>query len=281
VGNLRGMKAEVFEGGIRTLLLLHWPAKFANVQARSELAAHIDLMPTILDACGVDANNLSLDGRSLMPLFLGDSVDWSDRTLVIQSHRGDAPVRYHHFMIRDEKWKLVHPSGFGRESFEGPPKFELYDLQSDPRELKNLVDEKPQMTQRLKRAYDRWFDDVSSTRPDNYAPPRIWIGAPQEKETVLTRQDWRGGTWAADAIGSWQLHVATSRAYSIRCEFDPREAGGSVLLTVGGNSYSQKLQPNATSATFTGIELSQGDTALKAVIQQGDQKRGIYQATIR
>ena len=39
--------------------------------------------------------------------------------------------------------------------------------------------------------HDSWFDSVSSSRPDNYAPPRIHIGTPDENPTVLTRQDWR------------------------------------------------------------------------------------------
>lgn len=281
VGNRRGMKSEVLEGGVRTVLWLHWPRRFPDKVVRDQLSAHIDLMPTILDACGVPCADLALDGRSLLPLFSDDPVDWSDRTLVFQSHRGDAPVRYHQFMIRDARWKLTHPSGFGRETFTGPPKFELYDLQADPRESRNLVAEKPEVVQRLKDAYDRWFDDVSSTRPDNYAPPRIWIGAPQEKETVLTRQDWRGGTWAADSIGYWLLHVATDRGYTIRFEFDPRPEAGVAQLEIAGQTLTLGIKPNATSCVFEDVQLDKGDVTFAAVLKHGEKERGIYQAFIR
>ncbi len=138
------MKSEVHDGGIRSPLWLHWPARFAAGTQCDQLAAHIDLTPTILDACGVAAPpDVRFDGISLLPLLEGRDVTWPDRTLVIQSHRGDVPVRYHHFMIRDQRWKLLHASGFGREQFEGDPQFELYDMANDPTESKNLVAEKP------------------------------------------------------------------------------------------------------------------------------------------
>lgn len=44
--------------------------------------------------------------------------------------------------------------------------FELYDMISDPQESQNLVAQHPDVVERLKQAYDAWFDDVSSTRPD-------------------------------------------------------------------------------------------------------------------
>ncbi len=138
------MKSEVHDGGIRSPLWLHWPARFAAGRACDQLSAHIDVTPTILEACGVaPPEGLHFDGISLLPLLEGRQVAWPDRTLVIQSHRGDVPVRYHHFMIRDQQWKLLHASGFGRERFEGEPAFELYDMVNDPTESKNLLAEQP------------------------------------------------------------------------------------------------------------------------------------------
>ncbi len=282
VGNRRGMKSEVNEGGIRTVLWLHWPARLKKGCARDELAAHIDLMPTILDACDVaPPSNVKLDGRSLLPLLEGKQVDWSDRILTMQSQRGDVPTRYHNFMTRDARWKLLHASGFGREGFLGEPKFELYDVVNDPTESHNLVDERPEVVRRLKNAYDRWFDDVSSTRPDNYAPPRIWIGTSHEKETVLTRQDWRGGSWAPDAIGSWQLHVATPGTYDIRLEFDPRPSNGTAKLSIAGQVARKTIEPNASSCSFHGIELASGDATLDAVLTHDGKPRGVHQVVVK
>ncbi len=121
-GKFRGMKTEVREGGIRSPLWVHWPAGVSSGGVRDEVAAHIDLMPTILAACGVEPDaGLELDGRNLLPLLRNDSINWPDREVVIQAHRGDVPQRHHNFMIRNQRWKLVHASGFTPQRYEGAP----------------------------------------------------------------------------------------------------------------------------------------------------------------
>ena len=282
VGPRRGMKSEVHDGGVRSPLWLHWPARLQAGRSCDQLSAHIDVTPTILEACGVEPPaDLQFDGRSLLPLLEGRDVTWPDRTLVIQSHRGDVPVRYHHFMIRDQRWKLLHASGFGREQFTGEPVFELYDMQADPMESKNLVTEQPDVFQRLKQAYDKWFDDVSSTRPDNYAPPRIWIGTPHESPTVLTRQDWRQGTWEKQSLGVWELHVATEKAYDIRAEFDAQATPCEAVLEVAGVVKSVPVTANAEAVEFAAVALPAGDTQLRVRLMSGDQVRGVYQVVVR
>ena len=77
----------------------------------------------------------------------------------------------------------MHPTGFGRTELDGPPTPLLFDLHADPLEHVDRADQEPEVVARLLAAYDAWFDDVSSTRPDNYAPPRIMIGADQEPIT--------------------------------------------------------------------------------------------------
>jgi arylsulfatase/arylsulfatase A len=281
VGNLRGKKSEVYEGGIRSPLWVHWPRRFPPGQIANPPAAHIDLMPTVLDACGVDPPaDLRLDGRSLLPVLLRRNAPWPERTLVIQSHRGDRPVRYHHFMIRDPRFKLLHASGFGRETFSGEPELELYDILEDSGETNNLVDEKPEVVARLKAAYDRWFDDVSTTRPDNYAPPRIQVGSMHENPTVLTRQDWRGGTWDPDAVGHWQLYVARSGTYDVRLNFDPGSSQENLWLTLGSQSRQAAIAAGADSYQFSDLELTTGETQLKAMLTNGDKNRGVYQVVV-
>jgi len=177
VGPFRGTKADVHDGGVRTLLLVRWPARLKAGHTSDRIAAHIDIMPTLLEACGAPApKGVKLDGRSILPLLEGRQVDWPDRTLFIQTHRGDVPIMYHHFMARNQEWKLVNASGFGREQWSGPPQFELYRIPDDAREEKNLASDHPEIVEQLKKEYEAWFKDVSSTRPNNYAPPRIHLG---------------------------------------------------------------------------------------------------------
>ena len=53
VGNMRGMKTNVDDGGIRSPLLFHWPAKVSAGRVDEHMCAHIDVVPTILEACDV------------------------------------------------------------------------------------------------------------------------------------------------------------------------------------------------------------------------------------
>jgi arylsulfatase/arylsulfatase A len=281
VGQRRGVKSDVHDGGIRSPLWLHWPARLPAGTTRDQLSAHIDVLPTVLDACGVAVPaGIALDGKSLLPLLDDAHVPWPDRTLVIQSHRGDQPVRYHHFMIRDQRWKLVHPSGFGRERFDGEPAFELYDLVQDPWESQNLIAEHPAVAQRLRQAYDRWFDDVSSSRPDNYAPPRIWIGTPHENPTVLTRQDWRADTWVGNAVGHWELQVAHAATYDLHVELDPLPEASRVAVELAGSRWEKDVEPNAASCEFAACQLPVGETRLEVRHTAGNLVRGAYQVTV-
>ena len=71
---------------------MHWPERLKAGQTSDTMAAHIDVMPTILDACNIKKpENLHLDGRSILPLLEDKKKDWPDRTLFFQTHRGDIP----------------------------------------------------------------------------------------------------------------------------------------------------------------------------------------------
>ena len=139
VAGMKGTKGTVYEGGIRSPLFARWPSVLQAGHTNDRVAAHIDILPTLLEACNLQVpREVRLDGRSFWPLLKGASVEWPDRTIVIQAHRGDEPVLYHNFAIRSQDWKLLHASGFGRESFDGAPRFELYDMKNDPHEMNNL-----------------------------------------------------------------------------------------------------------------------------------------------
>lgn len=281
VGPFRGSKSTVFEGGIRSPLWVHWPARLEAGTRIAHPAAHIDLMPTILEACGVAVpDGLKLDGRSLLPLMQDSQADWPDRTITIQAHRGNAPQRYHNFMIRDSRWKLLHPSGFGKETFSGTPRFELYDLQNDPGETRNLIDSQLQVAQRLKQAYDEWFQDVSSTRPDNYAPPRIHIGSPHETTTVLTRQDWRNGTWAPRSVGTWKLFVESAGDYDVRLLFDASDTEETAVLSFADRERRVAVPAGADACLMPGVKLPAGELSLQATLRDGEEVRGAYQVII-
>lgn len=283
VGGFNGNKSTVWEGGIRSPFFVQWPARLKAGHSSDIPSAHIDVLPTLLDAAGIERpENLKLDGRSMLPYLEGEPINTRERHLVIQAHRGDRPVRYHNFMIRNGRWKLVHPSGFGRESFEGKPKFQLFDVSVDPFELKNLAAANPNVVKEMKRQYDRWFDDVGSTRPDNYAPPRIRAGTKFENPVVLTRQDWRhtrGRPWATDSMGHWLLD-ATAGTYTVRCRFEPSPQATAATLRVNGDETTIELAAKATTCEFTDVPLPGGNVKLEVELVHGTQRRGIHQADL-
>lgn len=284
VAGMKGMKSHVHEGGIRSPFFVHWPGVIEPGHSSDRIAAHIDMLPTILDACGVaQPEGLRLDGRSLLPLLQGRPTDWPDRTLFIQSHRGDRPVLYHHFAARSQRWKLLHASGFGRESFEGEPKLELYDMENDPLEQHDVAQERPEVVAKMKRQYEQWFEDVGHTRPDNYAPPRIIIGTRQENPVVLTRQDWRhvkGRPWAADSNGYWELRAAFSGRYDVRLRFPETKQNGTATLEIAGREFAAEIEKGATEHTFKKLALLRSDLRLMATLALPGETRGPWQVDV-
>ena len=116
---MKAHKGSVYEGGIRTAFFVRWPGILDPGRKVKQVAAHVDVVPTLLEACGAARpENVKLDGRSIMPLLKGESVEWPERTLFFQWHRGDEPVMYRAFAARSSTHKLVHAgkSGAGDRS---------------------------------------------------------------------------------------------------------------------------------------------------------------------
>jgi arylsulfatase A-like enzyme len=264
----RGQKADVYEGGLRTPFFAQWPKRLKAGTKSDRIAAHIDVLPTLLDACGAaPPKGLKIDGLDLLPLLEGRAGDWPDRALFFQAHRGDEPAAYHNCAVRTQEWKLVRNSGFGREKPPaGEPVFELFDMKGDPFEKTDVAAKHPDIVARLKKKYDEWFKDVSGTRPDNYAPPRILLGTPHENPVVLTRQDWRGADWGPKAVGHWEVRVTEAGEYDITLLFKPREEAATASLAIGDVKATGKVEAGAKSVVFRGVKLPKGDARLTATV---------------
>ena len=271
VAGMKGKKTEVYEGGIRSPFFFRWPARIKPGLKSDRIAAHIDVLPTVLDACNIPIpHNVKLDGKSLLPLLTGEKVKWADRYIVIQAHRGDRPVLYHNFAIMNQRWKLLHASGFGKESFQGEPRFELYDMLNDPLEMNDIADQKPDIVMKLKRAYEQWFDDVSNSRPDNYAPPRIYIGTKYENPVTLTRQNWRRiqeNPRKRNAKGHWLLYAASAGTYDVRVRFRPMKTSGQVILRINDENFEKRISKGQSTVLFQNIAIEKGNLNLQAFLE--------------
>ncbi len=273
---LRGRKSQVYDGGIRSPFFAHWPKRLKAGTSSDRIAAHIDVLPTVLDACGAAVpKTVQLDGRSILPLLEGKRGDWPDRTLFFQAHRGDVPVKYHQCAARTQEWKLVHASGFGQEKLTGEPKFELFRMTADPFEQKDVAAEHPEIVAKLKKEYDAWFDDVSRTRPDNYAPPRIQFGTPHEDPVVLTRQDWRGANWGPKDHGHWEVQVTQAGDYNVKLLFRAVEKPATARLTLGDVNVELPVEAKGAAVTFRGVKLPAGPGRLQVSVVEGTQPAGV------
>ena len=283
VSDLRGAKGEVNEGGIRTPFLAHWPAQLTEGTTSDRVVAHYDVLPTVLEATGTNKPaDLELDGRSFLPLLKDQEVFWPDRTIYVQWHRGDVPVRYRKFAAVEQQFKLLHPD-FNDGTSPAKLGFELYDLQNDSGENDNLAATRPLIVARMKSEYDAWFDDVSSTRPDNFSPPRIQIGTSFEELTVLTRQDWRnvsGENWSEGALGKWLVRFAASGGYNIRILFKPAAAAGKLDVKIGGYEKSLPIRKGDNEITLAVVMLEAGDTEVNAALTLAGKTEGVHQIYI-
>lgn len=276
---LRGTKGTVYEGGIRSPLFVRWPGHLAPGAVVGEPAAHIDVLPTVLDFVGLDAP--ACDGQSLRPLLERRSESLGARHLVLQVHRGDVPVRGHHVAVIGPRYKLVHPTGFGRESPPADVAWELYDLQTDPGEQRDLAPGDRARVGRMRAAYDRWFDDVSTTRPDNFAPPRIVVGTDHETETALTRQDWRRYDrrgWGNR--GRWLLRFDGEHRYDLRVILTQPIGAAQAVLRIGELQRQRAVAAEVAEFDFSDVAVPAGEGSLELAITHAAGTVAPYQVIV-
>jgi arylsulfatase A-like enzyme len=260
-------KGSVHEGGIRVPFFVRWPVALRPDREVKQIAAHIDLAPTLLELCGVaKPAGMKFDGLSLAPLLRGDRVQWPDRTLYFQWHRGDEPRLYRAFAARTQLYKLVQPRGVDTNLTARPP-LKLFDMQEDPLEMKDIAAAHPEVVERLRAGYEAWFKDVSGTR--GFAPPRIFLGTTNENPVLLTRQDWRGPRtgWTPTALGHWEVQMARAGLYDVTLHFAPAPEPMVAQLTCGEVARRQDLAAGATRCNFDSVRLPQGPGRLATVLQ--------------
>ena len=199
-GDMRGRKAEVDEGGVRVPFFIRWPEHIQPGRTVTQIAAHIDLFPTILELCDVPGTKtLPQDGRSLVPLLDGETVDWPDRMIFTHQNRlGETHMTPG--SVRTQQYRLVN-RGDG---------YELYDMTADPGQKHDVAGQHPAVTKRLASAYEAWYKEVTSAGVD--APP-VPIGHPEAHVTAIQGEDssLHGGLefrgrhgWAHDSILNWK-----------------------------------------------------------------------------
>ncbi len=278
---LRGLKGTVFEGGIRVPFFVRWPGSIEAGRVIDTPGAHIDITPTLLDACGVrQPGNSTFDGVTLLPIWIGESTAVPTRSLVFQWHRGDAPEKYRALALRRGQYKLVQPNGVQPGAAWDANALMLFDIENDPFEKQDLAAELPYVVAELRSEYDAWFDNVCASR--GFDPVRIIVGSTDEASTELNRQDWRGpnANWGANGIGEWYVTIAHAGVYHAQLRFPETTLPARATLRIGELMYIREIVPGNTELTIGSLPLVAGETTISAEISEGDERRGAHYVTI-
>lgn len=149
----RGTKADVFEGGHRVPFLVKWPKMIRPGSISERTTCHVDILSTLADVLDVDLEKSAAE----------DSFSFLDHLLERDTKAIRPPVINHSangtFAIRKGSMKLILSEGSGgREKPSSRPfqgKWQLYNLENDPREKVNLIDELPQVAEKMESLFRR------------------------------------------------------------------------------------------------------------------------------
>jgi arylsulfatase len=172
---MHGAKGTPWNGGTRVPAFFRWPGKIQPGDA-SQLAAHIDLLPTFAELAGVALpETLKLDGRSLVPVLRDVKAPWEHRLLFTHVGRWDkgkaAESKYLNCSVRSNVYNMVRLSA--------AKSWELYDMQADPGETKDIAATKPEFVTRMDAAYTAWWNEIlPGLENENAVPPAV---APYKK----------------------------------------------------------------------------------------------------
>lgn len=166
-GGMKGRKGSTDEGGVRSPLLIRWPARIAAGKKISPISAAIDLLPTLADLAGVPVSTTQpLDGRSLKPLLLETHPKWIER-LIFSHWRGRSSVR-------SQRFCLDHQGN-------------LFDLANDPEQRREVQKQYPAEHRRLAQAVEDWKQALVPRQPPAFHP--FPIGHPNYRYTQLPARD--------------------------------------------------------------------------------------------
>jgi arylsulfatase A-like enzyme len=281
---MREHKGSIYDGGHRVFCFIRHPA--SGLKAGTEvknLTAHIDILPTLLDLCGIQPpSDLEFDGSSLVPLLKDPAAEWPDRTLVVHSQRVVVPEKWRNTSVMTDRWRLVNNQ-------------ELYDIQADPGQQTNLIAQHQDLAAKLATFYHGWWEDVSRR---NHETTLQYVGAEQENPIHLNTHDWlppmEGALpWNQPMVtnrnvgnGTWHVRVVRAGRYAITLRERPEVANFTLRATearlrIGDREQlTREIPPDSTAVRFE-VDLPEGPIEIQSwLIEPEGKTRGAYFAEV-
>lgn len=162
-GPLREGKGTTFEGGVREPFIARWPGEIPAGSVCSEPAMTIDVLPTVARLIGAELPERKIDGLDIWPLLSGEEGAKSPHEALFFYYHEN-----HLEAMRSGRWKLHFPHKFrtmegqtpgeggipGKYSYQARTGLELYDLQKDIGEQRDVAAKHPEVVERLSKLAD-------------------------------------------------------------------------------------------------------------------------------
>lgn len=248
-GGMKGRKGSADEGGVRSPLLIRWPGKIEAGKEIATLGTAADLLPTLAEMAGVPLiGTKELDGANLAPVILGDDDESLKDRKVFSAWKTKSSVRTPRFRLDD--------------------KGQLFDMQADPGQYKNVAADFPEETAELSQALKSWRNEMIDELGEDERP--FVIAHPGMKWTQVPARDGipHGGiersnkfpndsfftNWTSteDAV-TWDVEVAESGEFEATIYYtcDASNIGSTIELSCGDAGLSGKIT-QAAETTLVG-----------------------------
>jgi len=171
---LKGYKGTYYEGGIRVPLFIHWP-KAIPAGKTNEPVNSVDLYPTLCEMASADLPIQPLDGTSLLPLAKREVATLGTRPLFwhfpayLQSYRAKHDEQRDP-LFRSRPCSIVRLGDWKLHQYFEDGGIELYNLQQDIGESKNLADTNSEQAQELLNVLQKWQRDIAADIPTEPNP---------------------------------------------------------------------------------------------------------------
>ena len=238
-GGMKGRKGSTDEGGVRSPLLVRWPAKICAGKKVTQISAALDLLPTLADLCGVQfVPRKTLDGMNVAPVILGEepSEDLVNRRIF-------------------SKWRAT---SVRTQQFRLDSQGKLYDLRMDIGQKKDVSKKFPEIAAQLRKEVKDWEAEMKKelNQPKRPFP----LGHSDSPYTQVPARDAKShgglkrsnkfpncsyfGNWTSkDDFLTWNVDLQNAGKYKVQlwygCEKDA--VGTKLKLSSGRNSIVAKV----------------------------------------
>ncbi|MDF1712850.1 MAG: arylsulfatase [Akkermansiaceae bacterium] len=157
----KGLKGSSDEGGVRVPFFIRWKGTLEAGRDISNVAAHIDLFPTLVDVAGATTPGNQVEGRSFLPLLKDLKSSWPDRYLFTQKARwptGSEPNKHQwkNFAVRNHQYRIVD--------------HQLFDMLKDPGQKTDIAAKHPDVVKEMRAAYEKFWKEARPLMVNETAP---------------------------------------------------------------------------------------------------------------